>query len=87
MTTIQKLWHGELYPCEFQVPITEQTREIESLIQRLTQKLSASLNQEQKDVFEKYVEAVHEREFYVLEHIFTEGFSLGSKLTAEALTK
>ena len=87
MTTIQKLWHGELYPCEFQVPVTEQTREIESLIQRLTQKLSSSFSDEQKDLFEKYIEAQNEREFYVLEHIFTEGFSLASKLTAEALVK
>ena len=87
MTTIQKLWHGELCPCEKRMSDTVQTRELDNIIQRLTQKLSASFSDEQKNLFEKYVEAQNEREFYILEYGFTEGFSLASKLTAEALVK
>lgn len=87
MTTIQQLWSGEIYPYEAPLPQTEQVKELNDLVQNLSAKLDACLDANTKDLFEKYVQAHHELEYYVSEHFFTEGFSLGVKLTAEALTK
>ena len=87
MTTIQQLWNGEIYPYEAPMPQTEQTKELNDLIQRLSAKLDDCLDDNAKDLFEKYVQAQHELQYYVSEQIFTEGFSLGVKLTAEALIK
>ena len=86
-TTIKALWNRELYPCETPLPNTEQTRELNELVERLTQKLSDRLDDTAKDLFEKYVQAQDELSDVILEHIFTEGFCLGAKIAAEALVK
>lgn len=85
--TIKALWNGEIYPCETPMPDTEQTRELNELVERLSQKLSDRLDDTAKDLFEKYVQAQDELFDVILEHIFAEGFSLATKLAAEALVK
>lgn len=86
-TTIKALWNGELYPCETPMPNTPHTRELTNLIESLTKKLSDRLDDTEKDLFEKFTQAQDERFDVIMEQIFTEGFCLGAKIAAEALTK
>ena len=59
MNILQELWYGNIRPNEDKV-ITDEEKELVSLIVRHHETLSSSLKNENLDVFEKYVDCFTE---------------------------
>ncbi|MBQ9079627.1 MAG: hypothetical protein IJY27_00985 [Clostridia bacterium] len=83
--TLQKLWSGQIAPYAEPDPDTEETRELRELIEKLTNDLCSCLNDKAKELFEKYNEAQANLNYCIVEDVFHRGFTLGAKITAEAL--
>ena len=85
MKTILALWEGRLEPGK-RCGTGKEIREVEELLERNRSRLQASLNENEKSILDKYDDCIEEQLFIVAEQAFYEGYCLGTKLTAEALT-
>ena len=83
--TISDLWNGNIAPCEHCGSHDPTANKLISLIERNREKLSSGLTEAQMDTFQKYMDCSEEYLLHMLELAFCDGFSLGSKLTVEAL--
>ena len=79
MTTLQDLWYGNIRPNEDKV-ITDEEKELVSLIARHHETLSSSLKNDELDVFEKYVYCFTEYASMIECQAFEIGFKLALKL-------
>ena len=62
-------------------------RQLEKLIGNRRQKIEEILSDEGREGFEKYIEAINEYIAVVQQQSFCDGFTLGTRLTAEAMVK
>ncbi len=83
--TIKDLWNGNLAPCENCGSHDPEVKNMISLIERNREKLSAGLTEAQNKLFQRYIDCAEEYLLCMLELAFCDGFSLGSRLTMEAL--
>ncbi len=83
--TIKDLWNGNLAPCEDCGSHDPEAKHLIDLIERNREKLSIGLTEAQNKQFQKYMDCTEEYLLCMLELAFCDGFSLGSKLTIEAL--
>ena len=83
--TISNLWNGNIAPCERCGSHDPEANNLISLIERNREKLSTGLTEAQKETFQKYMDCSEEYLLHMLELAFCYGYSLGSKLTVEAL--
>lgn len=79
MTTLQELWYGNIRPNEDKV-ITDEEKELVSLIVKHHEKLSSSLKDNDLVVFEKYVDCFTEYVSLIECQAFEIGFKLGVKM-------
>ena len=79
MTTLQDLWYGNIRPNEDKV-ITDEEKELVSLIAKYHETLSSSLKNDDLDVFEKYVDCFTEYASLIECQAFEIGFKLAVKL-------
>ena len=79
MTTLQELWYGNIRPNEDKI-ITDEEKELVSLIARHHETLSSSLKNNDLDVFEKYVNCFTEYTSLIEAQAFEIGFKLVVKL-------
>ncbi|MBQ8498004.1 MAG: hypothetical protein IJ489_11200 [Clostridia bacterium] len=85
-TTMQKIWRGDLFPSSEEGAQQKKSLELCELIERHTKTLSQTLSKEEKETLEKLEDAFLEWISIDCEDAFIKGFSLGIKLSAEALT-
>ena len=85
-TTIAELWNGQIVPVERCGTHNTEIEELIRLIDRNKTNLVHTLNDCQKDLFEKYIDCADEYLDLMTEEAFCKGFCLGSKFLAEALT-
>lgn len=84
--TIIDLWRGDIGPID-RCGIGDREANMLSLqMERSETKTEALLTEEQKVLFQAFVQTTDRYYARMMELAFQEGFSLGSKLTAEALT-
>ncbi len=79
MSILQELWYGNIRPNEDKV-ITDEEKELVSLIARHHETLSSCLRNENLDVFEKYVDCFTEYTSLIECQAFEIGFKLALKL-------
>ena len=79
MTTLQDLWYGNIRPNEDKV-ITDEEKELVSLIAKHHETLSSSLKNDDLKVFEKYVDCFTEYASLIEAQAFEIGFNLAVKL-------
>ena len=79
MNILQELWYGNIRPNEDKV-ITDEEKELVSLIARHHETLSSSLKNNDLDVFEKYVDCFTEYASMIECQAFEIGFKLVLKL-------
>lgn len=84
--TIVRLWHGDLEPVSSSGTNDPELKELERLLQRNGERLEEYLDEKGKALFEKYYDCVEEYIAVLCEQAFCNGFCLGTKITAEALT-
>lgn len=82
MTALQDLWYGNIRPNEDKV-ITDEEKELVSLIARYHETLSSSLKNDDLDVFEKYVDCFTEYSTLIECQAFEIGFKLALNLMKE----
>ncbi len=82
MSTLQELWYGNIRPNEEKI-ITDEEKELVSLIARHHEALYSSLKNDDLVVFEKYVDCFTEYASLIEAQAFEIGFKLGVKFFEE----
>ena len=82
MTTLQELWYGNIRPNEDKV-ISDEEKELVSLIAKHHETLSSSLKDNDLNVFEKYADCFTEYASLIEAQAFEIGFKLALKLLKE----
>ena len=84
---INELWHGNISP---QTDSRNNSPEMKELMEYMTRHhddLLKTLNDEQREIFEKFGDCWSEYASYAEEAIFTYAFKLGMQIAIETLTE
>ncbi|MGM9574386.1 MAG: DUF6809 family protein [Oscillospiraceae bacterium] len=84
--TIAQLWNGELEPVRYSGLNNPEIKQLEALTQRNGERLEESLDEKAKELLERYNDCIKEYMTVLNEQSFCDGFCLGTKLAAEAMT-
>ena len=84
---IAQLWSGNLEPARHSGKNNAEIQELENLMQRNLEKLENNLTEHQKKIFENYNNCLSEYIILTAEQAFCDGYCVGTKLAAEALTE
>ena len=84
--TIAQLWNGELEPVRYSGLNNPGIKQPEALTQRNGERLEESLDEKAKELLERYNDCIKEYMTVLNEQSFCDGFCLGTKLAAEAMT-
>ena len=83
--TISELWSGNLDPVTRLGMNNTEIAKMEKLMSDNYSKLKSKLNDEQKEILDKYLDCVNDYVLLISEQSFCDGFCLGTKISAEAL--
>ena len=83
--TIEELWHGNISPQTDSRNDSPEMKQLMEYMARHHDDLLKSLNNEQKETFEKFEDCWSEYMSLAEKAIFTYAFKLGAKLTYESL--
>ena len=83
--TISELWSGNLDPITRLGMNNIEIEKMEKLMSDNYDKLKVKLNDETKEILEKYFDCVNDYVLLISEQSFCDGFCLGTKISAEAL--
>ena len=83
--TIEKLWHGSISPQTDSRNNSPEMKQLMEYMARHHDDLLKSLNDEQKETFEKFEDCWSEYMSLAEKAIFTYAFKLGARLTYESL--
>lgn len=83
--TISELWSGNLDPISRLGMNNIEIAKMEKLMLDNYKNLKSKLNDEQKEILEKYYDCVSDYGLLISEQSFCDGFCLGTKISAEAL--
>ena len=85
MNTIEKLYYGNINPCENMIKDNENYKDLLRLYSRNQEKLLSTLTEEQKERYEKIHDCADELCNELEKQSFINGFRLGVKLVTESL--
>jgi hypothetical protein len=84
MTTLENLYHGNINPCENKSLLgREDYKKLLEFVSRAQEKLSATLSEEQRKLFENYIMNAEELSVITEQEMFNSGFSLAVKIITE----
>ena len=85
MGIIEDLWYGNISPCERDIKRSSEYADVLKRIVQHEAKLHARLNDEEKEILERFVDCSNEICSLSERETFTRGFTLGIKLILEVL--
>ena len=85
--TIGELWHGNIVPQSDSRNNSSEMKQLMEYMARHHDDLTKTLNDEQKEIFEKFVDCWSEYTSLAEKAIFTYAFKLGARLVYEALSE
>lgn len=86
MTTLSNLYHGNINPSENNhLQEREDYKKLLTLVSAAQEKVTATLTEEQRKLFDNYLMKTEELSVIIEEEIFKEGFSLAMKVMIETL--
>ena len=85
MTVIKELWHGNIFPQTDSRNNSPEMKELMEYMARHHDDLLKTLNDEQKEIFEKFDDCWSEYSSYAEEAIFTYAFRLGMQIALNVL--
>ena len=85
MNVINELWHGNIVPQTDSRNNSPEMKELMEYMARHHDDLLKTLNDEQKEIFEKFDDCWSEYLSYAEEAIFTYAFSLGMQIALDVL--
>ena len=80
MNILEEFWYGNLDPAEYDSCTTKEYKEILQLISRNEEKLVATMSEEQKDLFSRYIDCVREHQAMAECLLFQNSFWLGARM-------
>ena len=83
---IAKIWNGDLDPVQHLGEGNHKMSHLEYLIYQNHEIIEKGIDEDTKKDFKKYNNCMSEYVSVVMEQAFCDGFCLGAKITAEALT-
>ena len=83
MNILEDLWFGNISPWERPFKKDSAYAELLALVVRHQEDLLSRLNDEEKEIFEKYADAASEMYSHTNREVFISGFTLGAKIMAE----
>jgi len=83
----EQLWNGQIAPCKTCGNNDPEVQELAELLERNKLDLDHALSEEQKELLKRYISCYEEYQYLITVHAFRKGFSLASKLLAEALSE
>ncbi len=84
MTTLEDLWYGNIRPVEEFLADNKEYKELLRIVAKNREKLEATLNSEQAELFEKYYTATNEMNSVSETAAFKFGFNLAVWLLTES---
>ena len=85
MRILEELWYGNIEPTEYDTAACKELKEALRLITRNEEKLLATMTEEQKDLFFRYTDAVHEYQTMAECLLFQNSFKLGARMMVEVM--
>lgn len=86
MSIIEDLWYGNISPCERDIKRSSKYADALERIVQLEADLHARLNDEEKEILEKFVNCTNEMCCISERDMFVQGFMLGAKLIIEVMS-
>ena len=86
MTVLENLYNGNIEPTDSDsLKNNMRYKEGLRLVGRLQEELSSTLNEEQKELFEKYLMATNELSIVINEETFKTGYRLATQIMIECM--
>uniref|UniRef100_UPI003FEF1EA3 DUF6809 family protein n=1 Tax=Ruminococcus bromii TaxID=40518 RepID=UPI003FEF1EA3 len=85
MDILEDLYYGNLFPHEKCAKLDDEMKELNGLLNRNEEKLTATLSYEQKETFEKYKDCNREISEICERNAFLNGFRLGARIIIEVV--
>ena len=85
MSVLEEFWYGNLDPAEHDANANKEYKEILQLISRNEEKLLATMNDEQKELFSRYTDCVREHQAMTECLLFQSSFRLGGRMMVEVM--
>ena len=83
---LHELWYGNINPCSDAVYDANEEKELKRMSTQQYDKLSETLTDQQKEVFEKFIESDTEFTGIREREIFRYAFRLGARITFEVMS-
>lgn len=87
MNTLEDLYYGNLFPHEKCAKLDYEVKELLKLLNRNEEKLTSTLTELQKEIFEKYKDCNYEISEISERESFIKGFQLGARIIIEAISQ
>ena len=85
MKLLEEFWYGNIELTEYDTSSYTEYKKLLELICRNEEKLQATMTDEQKELFSRYTDAVHEHQMTTDCLIFQNGFKLGARMMLEVI--
>ena len=85
MRILEEFWYGNIEPTEYDTTACKEYEEVLRLITKNEEKLLATMTDEQKELFSRYTDAVHEHQTIAECLLFQSSFKLGARIMGEVL--
>ena len=87
MRLLEELWYGNIEPAEYDTKACSEYKEALRLIARNEEKLRATMTDEQKEIFSRYIDAVQDYQTIAECLLFQSSFKLGVRMMAEVMVE
>ena len=87
MRLLEELWYGNIEPTEYNTNACAEYKEALRLIAKNEEKLRATLTDEQKEIFSRYIDAVQDYQTIAECLLFQSSFKLGARMVAEVMVE
>lgn len=87
MRLLEELWYGNIEPAEYDTKACSEYKEALRLIARNEEKLRATMTDEQKEIFSRYIDAVQDCQTIAECLLFQSSFKLGVRMMAEVMVE
>lgn len=85
MRILEELWYGNIEPTEYTASPSKEYQELRRLVDRNEEKFRATMTDEQKELFAKYLDCVMEFQSLSELILFQNSFKLGARLMVEVM--
>ncbi len=87
MRILEEFWYGNIEPTDYDADASKEYKEALRLIARNEEKLRATMTDEQKELFSRYMDCVQEFQTMTGCLLFQNSFKLGARMMLEVMNE